>query len=180
MIALLLRYWHFAVIAALVGLLGVQQVRVSDYKTEIAELKQKVSDERADREAAARAHVEELRLRETQHTQAQQLKDKDYAQKLALLEAGRRDDRALIGSLRGTIASYTAIGQRPGETDAAALERASHRLQTIGQLLDEGVELVIESRRLVEQRDAEVARLLDQIRIDRAACSPQSSAALGS
>lgn len=172
MIALLLRYWHLAAIAALVGLLGVQEMRVNSLKVEVLTEKKRASDERVEREAAARAHVEALRTLENEHAVAQQLKDKDYAQKLAQLEAGRRDDRALIGSLRGTIAAYTALDHRPGETDAAALERTGHRLQTIGGLLDEGVELVIEGRRLVEQRDAEVARLLDQIRIDRAACSP--------
>ncbi len=176
MIALLLRYWHLAAIALLVALLGVQQVRVDGLKADLAGEQKAASDLRADRERVAREHESALREKEQQHAAAQTKLEKTYADTIKALEDQRRADSVAAGRMRDIIAAYAASGDlRGGQVDAAAIERAVDRLQTLGGLLAEGAGLVIEGRGIVQRRDAEVARLLDQIRIDRAACSPQTA-----
>ncbi len=176
MIALLLRYWHLAAIAVLVGLLGVQQVRVDNLKVEVIAEKKKASDLRADAERVAREHREKIGQLERDHAANQTTLEKNYANTIKALEDQRRADNVAAGRMRDIIAAYAAPGDlRGGQVDAAAIERAIHRLETLGGLLAEGAGLAIEGRGIVQRRDAEVTRLLDQIRIDRAACSPQTA-----
>lgn len=168
--------WRNVAIVALVVLAGLQHVRISDLRSDLAEAGQAASDERVAREAAAREHAEEKAALAAQHAQSQQTLEDTYAKRIADLESRRGSDARELDRLRGTVAAYAATGRRPGETDAAALERANHRLATLGQLLDEGVQLVVESRQLVERRDAEVSRLLEQIKLDRQVCAQERPA----
>ncbi len=73
--------------------------------------------------------------------------------------------------MRDKLAAFASGDQQPGEADAAACQRAQHRLPIVGALLGEGVSLEAESRAIIDRRDAEVARLLAQINLDRVACS---------
>lgn len=176
--------WTYLVaIGLLVAGLGAQEIRVSGLKTEVADKETALqreyaarAKETAKRFEVAMAHGETIKRLQSEHATAQQLSENTHAAKIKELEAGRRADAALAGRLRGTIATFTARDRRPGETDAAAVDRYADRLAVVGGLLTEGVDLVAEGRAVVGQRDAEVARLLEQIQIDRAACTAPAGA----
>lgn len=163
-------YW--IVIAGLTAAVGGQQVRVSNAHTALAEEQRERAEETSGRMQVALAYTGELRLRESQHAAETQQKDEAYAKQLTAAKTAGAADRATARRLSGQLANYTAGGSRPGETDAAACQRAQDRLPRVGALLAEGVELEAESRELIRQRDSEVELLLGQIKADRAACSP--------
>jgi len=172
--------WRLIAAAAIVAVLGVQQYRIASLEADLAKAGQAASDERVAREQAAREHAEQMASLAARHAQSQQTLENTYAEKIAALEDRRRADARELAGLRGTIATYAASGRRPGETDAAALERATDRLNVLAGILAEGVELVVEGRGIVERRDAEVIRLLEQIKLDRRVCSPDPQAPSGS
>lgn len=178
MIAALLRYWHLAVIGALVALLGVQQLRVADLKVDLTNEQKAASELRADRERVAREHADQIAELEHQHATTQAEQESRYAKTFKALEDQRRTDSAAVSRMRDIIAAYAASGGRTeGDIDAAAAQRAADRIDTLASLLAESVELVIEGRGIVQRRDAEVARLLDQIKLDRATCSANAATA---
>lgn len=160
------------VIASLLTAIGVQQVRVSGLKADLASEKQARSDEDADRLRVALQWQQYVDKKEEAHATSQQLKDSEYAKAYQKWQADRAVDRASNDRLRGAIEEFAAISRRPGETDAAFIERTRNRLQTFGGLLAGGAGLVTESIGIVSRRDIEVARLKEQIQIDRATCSP--------
>ena len=119
----------------------------------------------------AQKHADQVAQLQSQHAAVQQQKEDEYAQQLHNTEIAGVAGRADAQRLRNQLASFTASDRQPGETDTAACQRAQYRLPIVGALLGEGVELEAESRAIIERRDAEVKRLLDQISIDRMACS---------
>lgn len=169
-------YW--IVIGALVVLLGAQQVRVANAHTELANSQTELAQEQKARSAetaqrvqVALKHAGEIKQLQEKHAEEQQAKEDLYVAKIKKLEADNRAGLATADRLRNTLATIASGDRRPGETDAAALQRTANRLQLVSRLLAEGVDLVTEGRAVVEGRDLEVGRLLEQISIDRAACS---------
>ena len=80
---------------------------------------------------------------------------------------------ALLALAAGqTVRLDAATAKQPtkNHADTVGCERDRDRLEALGQLAGEGVELLAEGRNLLQQRDHEVALLLDQIRLDRASC----------
>lgn len=166
--------WGYVALALTVAsVMGLMYVRIADLGTELAEARQAASDERAGRALAAADHATAMSELQAKHAVNQQSLENQYAKNMADLAARRAADLAELGRMRGTIATYTARDRRPGETDTAALERAEDRLAVVGALLEQGVGLLIEGRGVVEGRDAEVKRLLDQVALDRQTCSPE-------
>lgn len=162
-------YW--IVIGALSIFVGVQQMRVSGLKVDLAEEKQSRSEENTERIRVAlqwQQYIDGLR---TEHATAQQLKEDEYAKQSKKLQADRLAALAANERLRGDIAAFVAGDRRPGESDAVAYQRAADRLKILGTLLAGGADLVTNSLEIIERRDLEVKRLFDQIHIDRAACS---------
>lgn len=164
-------WWPLAAGAALVTVIGVQQVRVANLKTDVATLEQVAARDDAARQKAARLDADEKRALQAQHAAQQQENTDAFTIKLTALQAARAADASTVVGLRRDLASYAARGGRAGETDAARASRAEDRLAALAGLLDQGIGLVGESRGVVGQRDAEVAVLLQQIHIDRRACS---------
>lgn len=165
----------FAVVGGALAFMGWQHTQIADLEADLAKAGQDASNERLARETAAREHIENIAALQAQHAANQQLLENQYAEKMADLAARRAADRAEADRLRGTIATFTARDRRPGETHTAALERAEDRLATLGRLLEESVGLVIEGRGIIERRDAEVKRLVEQINLDRQACSKDAA-----
>ena len=166
-----------ALTAALVTTAGVQQVRISNVRAELAGEKEARTGERNQRLAAALNHKTKIGELERAHAASTNLKEKEYANRLDQLEIAQRDGAAVAGKLRNQIASYAARDRRPGETDAVAVERYAGRLEVVGGLLQEGIDLVVEGRDRLGRRDLEVNLLLDQIQIDRTACTALPTAA---
>lgn len=162
-------YW--LAIAGLSTAVGVQQVRVANGQTALAEQVAARSTETAERTQLALDYTLSVANLQSKHAADQLQKDDDYAKQIKLLTHTGDVERATAQRLRDKIATFTSGGSQSGETDASAGQRARDRLPVVGALLAESVELEAESRAIIQRRDAEVARLLEQITIDRAACS---------
>jgi uncharacterized protein involved in exopolysaccharide biosynthesis len=165
-------YW--LIIAALVACVGVEQTRVSNAKATLATEKAARGAETIQRQQLVIAHSNELRSLESTHAAQQRQKAEAYEAQIATLKTAGDAYRADAERLRGNLSRYTSGATRPGETDAAACQRAQDRLPRVGALLAEGIGLEAEGRELVRQRDAEIELLLGQIKTDRAACSQDS------
>lgn len=169
------RAWLYTAVGALLAALcitvAVQQARIGSLRADLARAEAQVATERAERVEAARKHAERLADVQLEHATRQQEAEHAWNEEKARLAAGRRDDAELVRRLRAQVATALSAGRGPaGQADAAADQRRDDSAEDLAGLLGEGIALVAEGRRLVEQRDAEVTRLLAQITADRAAC----------
>lgn len=162
-----------AMFAALTATIGMQQVRVSALKTDLATEKSARAVETQQRTQTALDHSEVMRLKERQHTADTQQKVDAYESYIVVLKTDADRSRAIAQRVRHDLSSYTSGAAQPGEADAVACQRAQDRLPRVGSLLGEGISLEAESRELIRQRDAEIVLLVGQIAADRAACSPK-------
>ena len=163
-------YW--VAIAALGAVVFGQQARVANAKRETAEVRaefDRIARERAEDLANYRQEKAELAAA---HAVAQQETVDAYQKKLLVANDRINERSAMVGRLRAQLAEFASISRTPADSDSAVLQRAEHRLQAVGSLLVQGAELVAEGANIVERRDAEVALLAGQIKVDRAACSP--------
>lgn len=161
-------YW--VAIAALGAVVFGQQARVANAKRESLALQlQYEKEQRGRADDLAKFRQEKAAIAAAHATSQQELTD-DFQKRLRLAQDERNRRDVLIGRLRGQLAEYTTIHRAPGESDTAVIERAADRLKAVGGLLASGAELVAEGASLIEQRDAEVALLVGQIKVDRAAC----------
>lgn len=166
-------YW-LAIAGLGAALLG-QQVRVGNAKRETLALQlQYEKEQRGRADDLAKFRQEKAAIAAAHATSQQELTD-DFQKRLRLAQDERNRRDVLIGRLRAQLADYTTISRTPGESDTAVIERAADRLKAVGGLLAEGAELVAEGAVIVERRDAEVALLAGQVRVDRAACEPSQS-----
>lgn len=170
MIAAALKYWHWLAIGALVLLAQHLYVQNLHLQLDAADAGRVTADERTARESAARLHETKLAAREQTHATEQQEKDNAFTTEKSTLQARVAAEQQRAGSLREQLAVATTRGGAGGETDPAACQRAFARLETLGRLAGEGVELLVEGRGLLEQRDLDVQRLFNQVTVDRKAC----------
>lgn len=166
-------YWDEALlvvaVAVVLGYAGVKTLQVAALRVDLAEAKQQAADLQVRSERLAR-EVTDLKVKNlSAHAAGQQEKEKEYAQALQQQAAARAADRHELSRLRNTIHTY-ARGAASGGSATAAPVSDQDRLDRLADLLDEGVELAQEGRGVVERRDAEVKRLLDQIGLDRSVC----------
>lgn len=170
--------WAYALaVALLLAVVVTQEVRVTSLKVSLAAAEVEAAGQREAREVERRqrfeilaAHREELSKIQAAHAAVQQENENVWTQKRLALEARTRDDAAQLDRLRKRLSTYTARGGRTGAPDAAPAVDQADRLEGVGRLFDESLGLLVEGRRLLEQRDAEVERLLGQIEADRNAC----------
>lgn len=170
MIAVALKYWHWLTIGALVLLAQHLYMQNLHLQLDAADADRQTADERTARESAARLHETKLAAREQTHATEQQEKDNAFTTEKSTLQARVAAERQRAGSLREQLAAATTRGGAGGEADPAACQRAFARLETLGRLAGEGVELLVEGRGLLEQRDLDVQRLFNQVTVDRKAC----------
>jgi hypothetical protein len=136
MIALALRYWWVLVIAALLGAVGVQQVRIDHAHTELARVQQEYT------EAAQKAEAENRAIEAQRQKQAQEAIDASKKREAAL----RGDAAAARGALdRLRNAVRTASGVVPSGPGNAVSGPASS-----AELL---LECGAEAQRLAEAAD---------------------------
>lgn len=162
-------WFYVAGALAVASVFGVEELRIANLHTDLAQEKTQRADETAERTQLVLDHEISIGKITRQHAADQQTKDDNYAAKITDLKSAAVRGAADARGLRIKLATFTASARQPGETDAAASERAQHRLGLVGALLEESIELEAESREIIERRDAEVARLLDQVLLDRAA-----------
>ncbi|RYH58038.1 MAG: hypothetical protein EON54_11675 [Alcaligenaceae bacterium] len=144
--------WKLIGIAVLLGLLGLQTVRVADGKADLA-------NERATRAA---------------ETSEQEIFDV-YESRLKTLQDRRNVDAADAQRVRQQLTTFAARDREAARTDPTACERVADRSAVLADVAAEGRDLLAEGRRLVEGRDAEVILLLGLVRNDRALLAPDYS-----
>ncbi|ABX36089.1 hypothetical protein Daci_3453 [Delftia acidovorans SPH-1] len=176
MIAALARYWHWVVIGLLVLLAQQLHLRNLGLQRNLADAGRQAAELTASRESAARAHETQLAKREQQHAADQQTKEENYAKDKESLGRQLVAEQRTAGRLRDQLAYATARGRSGDPTDAVACQRTFDRLEALGGLAGEGVELLVEGRGLLQQRDLDVQRLLDQVTLDRQACEGEVQA----
>lgn len=160
---------YAAVIAALVahGLIaGAQHQRT---ELALAEAKLDAAQAEVNRETAARLHAQEIAAIALSHATKQQESERAWNEFQKQYQARAAADARALDRLREQIRVFTT-GGRPGEADPAPTLDLADRLEALGSLYAESLDLLIEGRGIIERRDGEVKRLLDQIEIDRAAC----------
>lgn len=175
--AILSRYaYPLVAVGLLVGaaLIVSQILRIDSLKADLAQERKAASDLRADRERVAREHADRVADITATHALQQQAQENEYEEKLSDMVVRNSAATAESERLRKLVRDYaSAPGScRGGQVDAASNQRSASRSELLGALLEEAVGLVAESRVVIERRDAEVTRLLDQVVTDRAACSP--------
>ena len=156
--------------AVLLAFSGTQMIRVAGLQADIAQEKQSRSDENSKRMSDALAFQGILDGVQRDHNEADRLKEMENAKREKALVAQMAIDTADNKRLRGTIDSYSANNRRDGESDAAFAKRSTDRLKVIGSLLAEGTGLLTEGLGIIGGRSVELENLLEQIRMDRAAC----------
>ena len=158
-------------VAAAVVLLvaAVQEVRVQKAQKEVLSLRTTVAERDSAMQKAAREYEAALGEKERQHAATQQEKEDAFNAEKQRLERVAADRSAESRRLRDQLAAATRRTPSHDPTDAVACQRDADRLEALGRLAGEGVELLEEGRSLLDRRDAEVKRLLDQITTDRAA-----------
>lgn len=186
-----------AIGAGLLALIGLQQMRVMDRDKTIEQKNTVIALQdgtiKEVNRAAAEAKVAWLTEKDElqrQHAISQQEANDEFSTKTREIEQRAAADRTELARmrtdnsrLRDQVQRYAAVTRTEGESDTALAGRAAYRLSVVATLLDEAVaraareeELAVEGRRLIEQRDAEVALLQRQITADRAACSAPTAA----
>lgn len=162
---------------------GIERTRVHKAKAETSQAKADLAAEKLSRaqENTARSQaalddITRIGDLERTHASTQQETVHAYESKLKTLVARGAADADYRRRMSGQFAASAASDRQEARGDAAACERIADRSQVVAGLADEGVELLIEGRSIVEARDAEVGLLLDTIRNDRALLAPPSAA----
>lgn len=151
MITLLLRYWYLAVIAALLALLGVQQMRVSSAKQEFAEY-------RAQNEANIRAAAEAQRTEEQRRQAAVDEEAKNVQKQIEQLQNDLRDAATAADSLRGAAAA--AVSRARKSACAPAGGKATRD--------DAGMLAIVLG--MADEAAGRMAKIADESRIAGASC----------
>lgn len=157
-----------AIALAVLALIACMKLVQKD--AEISQLKLTAARELADRQADARAFEAKLGQQERAHAAAQQEKDESYASESRKLQTQLAAERGTSGRLRKQLENATAGTNSGSAADPVACQRAFDRLETLGRLAGEGIELLTEGRGILRQRDLDVQRVLEQVGIDRAGC----------
>lgn len=165
------RYWYVLVIAALCVLLGLQAVVNAGLRADVATLKAAIAKDVAARAKLVEDHEKKVGALERAAAAKQQENSDAFNQALQVERQRGAAESADNRRLRDKLAAATARDRSVGPTPATSCERDGDRLEALGQLAGEGVDLVGEARTLLRQRDLEVALLLSQIDSDRAACT---------
>lgn len=163
-------WWVGLLFVAGIVLFG-QHLYIASLETRLAKSKQEISDLKSEADRVALELTQQIVKNQQAHARAQAEKEASYEQDLNRQLAARAADRRELDRLRVAIKAYANRGRTETGVDAPARVGEEDRLDRLAGLLEEGVELVVESRGVVERRDAEVKRLLDQIALDRTACT---------
>ena len=173
-IQFVLRYWWVGAIAGLLALTGFRTWQRDQARLQLAQEQTARANETIQRQRVADEYKAGLAALKREHEINQQEKDDAFNKDKAALVAAADARVAAARSLRDKLTASTARRSEADPTDPVACQRDADRLEHLGGLAGEGVAVVAEARSLLDQRDLEVKRLLDQIKIDRAACSPTS------
>lgn len=153
------------------------ELKVAELRTELAEAENQAAQERAARIAKVLEHERDIAERERRHTAQLQDIEHDHAKQTAAAQARAAADAVALDRLRKQVAAFTARGGSITDPGPAPAERYADRLETLGSLYAESLDLLVEGRGIIERRDLEVKRLVDQLHADRALCGARVTTA---
>lgn len=172
MIAGLLANWKWIAIGVLLVAVAWQERRVDHYKTTVAEERLARAVETNQRNRAALRESERVAGLQLTHAANQQEIVDAYTQVIQTLEAGRADDADRAGRLFRQFADSAARDREAARSDPTTCQRLADRSEVLSSAAAEGGQLLIETRRALKGRDAEVALLLGLVLNDRALIQP--------
>ncbi len=166
----LVPWWAYAAAGAVAGALlagGVQQIRVNNAKTELAQVREQHAKAVADAVTKAIAQEREDRAKETTHA-ADTTKNVDqFTQGQPERDASLRADLDRSERLRLDADRRAATYKAMSASCAAASSGVADRLEALDRQLVAGVGVVGRLRGDLERRDSEVKLLRGQIDADR-------------
>lgn len=152
------------------GKAGRLELTVAELRADLAEAENQAAQERAARIAKVLEHERDLAERERRHAAQLQDIEHDHAKQTAAAQARAAADAVALDRLRKQVAAFTARGGSITDPVPVTAERYADRLETLGSLYAESLDLLVEGRGIIERRDLEVKRLVDQLHADRALC----------
>lgn len=183
--SILIRHWGALAVGAVVIALGItatiQTKRLRAANTTLSQERAAWNDERMRQLAVVDLLQKQVDAMRATHRQETKEKEDEFETKQAALAATVTAAAADARSLRDRLAAATrAGGVATGSTGPATCQRDQDRLEQLGKLAGEGVELAVEGRGLLDGRELELKRVLDQLLIDRRACAGPVLPASGS
>ncbi|TPG26543.1 hypothetical protein [Variovorax guangxiensis] len=166
--------WKLIGIAVLLGLLGLQTVRVADGKADLANERATRAAETSERNRIALRESERVAGLQLNHAAQQQEIFDVYESRLKTLQDRRNVDAADAQRVRQQLTTFAARDREAARTDPTACERVADRSAVLADVAAEGRDLLAEGRRVVQSRDAEVRLLLGILRNDRVLMTPTS------
>ena len=155
--------WLSLVLAALVL---VQQHRIDGRDVDLAQLRESHAKTLQAQAQQAQAATEKKASALLEHAGQQQENAHAYTQKIAALEAASADAAARIERLQHDIRT-TATAHAQAASNAAACADLANRHQHLSTLAAEGAAVADGLVGLVQQRDAQVDALKNQLLLDR-------------
>lgn len=166
----LLLYGATFVAIALAVMLGLQTVRLSVAKADLAVERSAWDAERATlAEAAAKAQAHNATLQAQHAAETQRLTD-GFRLELDSARSAAADAARSADELRGDIATFLAARDRGAGVDAAAVADFRNRAATLGRLLGDADRLAEKLAGAAERHASEVRALKRQLLADRQAC----------
>ena len=160
------------VLAALASALGVQTVRLASARTDLATEQRDRAQETSERNRVALRESERVAAMQLTHATNQQEIVDAYETRLKTVQDGRTADADRAERVRRQFTASAARDREAARSDPAACERLADRSELIAGTAAEGGQLLAETRRALEGRDAEVTLLLGLVRNDRALLAP--------
>lgn len=159
------RLWPWLALG-LAALVLLQQLRVAGLEVDLAKLGESHAKTAQTQAQKAQVAIENKAGGLLNHAGNQQENIYEYTQERAELQARRRTDAADIASLQQQLRT-TATARAQAAVDAAAARDLADHYQQLAARLAEGAGVVGELVGLVEQRDAEVNLLKNQVLTER-------------
>lgn len=159
----LLAQWKFVVMAALLAVIGIQQVRIDRAHAEYAFLQAQIAEERAKAAEAARLAEQEAREEEQRREQRRQEIIDEAEGRTELAKAAASDAERAAASLRERLAAFTAA-VRGATKDSQPAKRGE------GKQGADALDVLADLFSRADDRAGELAIYADRLRIAGLAC----------
>lgn len=154
--------------------LGLKDVQIATGEKRIAQLNEAAEHDRAERLQLVAAHNLEIANLQAAHAKQQQENVDAFQREKQSLALRYQRELAQSRSVHDAAAEQAARDRAAASHDLAACQRVVDQHAAFYDVLAEGYDLVVESRKVIGDRDAEVAVLKQTIENDRAHICPSN------
>lgn len=119
-LGLLAEYWYIAAIGALLALVLIQRAQVSDGRTQAAQAREALANDRTTYAQAAKTQADEQRAIERTRQEENERIRREAKEQTAAADAAARAADASADQLRGRVAALVAASRRAGANPGAA------------------------------------------------------------